>query len=253
LNEYKIYIRKLISQIFKERGTLVKISGLLKGARTKKFLHLGHLLIEFLRKVLKAVGKTTKHDVEKIDHTIRGGSKSKAATKGLKSSKSVSTKSTGVASKGTGSLGSSGLTGSAATGAAGASVSATTLAAIVVVSSVAVGGMGANCFITNQSPIAILQESIKSPAEILFPTVSISNDLENSLSSTQDPFTKSFQPEIKEAVQTVQNDLPQTTNTPNPTQTQKSPTYQPSSGSGSSNPNTPYQEQKIDYQVPENP
>jgi uncharacterized spore protein YtfJ len=224
-----------------------------KGAHAKKILHVGHLLIEFLRKVLKAVGKTAHHAVEKANHGLHGAGKSKGAIKASKGGKAASAKSAGFASKGAGT--SLGSTGSAATGAAaggaGASASLTTIATLVVVSTVAIGGVGVYSVMTNQNPIAVLQEAVSVPSQSILPKISQQMQ-QDTFSAGQEAFSKSFQPEIQHAVVTEQQTNNQQTSSTSQTSTQQN-SPQTGGGSTTTDSNTPYKDQSINYQVPENP
>lgn len=141
----------------------MKIMGKEKGKFTQKILHLGHLLLEFLRNVVKAIGKPDKThkqthhgtDISKGIAKNTGKSGSKAAKGAAKSGAAKSGSSLGTSSlSGLGS-GTSALT--STTGLAGTIISIKTLGVVLVATSLFISGLGIYSHVTNQEPLTVVE------------------------------------------------------------------------------------------------
>lgn len=134
-----------------------------KGKTTKKILHLGHILLEFFRKILKAMGKSSKKP-PKVEETGAHGDKGgigKGATKAAatKSSSGAASETTATALDGaTSSGGAIGTTGAAGTS-IGVSISGTTILTVFGVAAVLIiGGMATYCIETGLNPLNLIQD-----------------------------------------------------------------------------------------------
>lgn len=131
-----------------------------RGKRTKKILHLFHLLIEFLRHIFTSsavsVGKTATSESKNVV------SKSKKTGKNV--SKSASSKSS-VIVKGSLAAGSTGASSISLTGlTAGTIISAKTLGMVLIVGTLFLGGLGTYSYITHQNPLNLFGALGKSQA-----------------------------------------------------------------------------------------
>ena len=131
-----------------------------RGKRTKKILHLLHLLIEFLRHIFTSsavsVGKTATSESKNVV------SKSKKTGKNV--SKSASSKSS-VIVKGSLAAGSTGASSISLTGlTAGTIISAKTLGMVLIVGTLFLGGLGTYSYMTHQNPLNLFGALGKSQA-----------------------------------------------------------------------------------------
>lgn len=143
-----------------------------KGKFTKKILHLGHLLLEFLRNVVKAIGKPDKPHQSKVQHKSSADKAlQKTGSESVKATAKTAGKTVGNAVKGftksiaaksgsmlgTSSLGGLGSAATGATGLAGAVISVKTLAVAMVAASVFLGGLGTYSYVTEQNPLTVVE------------------------------------------------------------------------------------------------
>lgn len=139
-----------------------------KGKTTKKILHLGHILLEFFRKILKAMGKSDHSTgaLKQSTHGSKSGVSKGASTKsGLTASKTAKTGSTHANVYGGGATTAESAAGSvtAGVGATGAAVSGTTALAILVIAVVTVVGLGTYVYNTEQQSIGSVKNLIWGP------------------------------------------------------------------------------------------
>nr|WP_321423268.1 hypothetical protein [uncultured Methanobacterium sp.] len=138
-----------------------------KGKTTKKILHLGHILLEFFRKILKAMGKSDHSTgaLKQSTHGSKSGVSKGASTKsGLTASKTAKTGSTHANVYG-GATTAESAAGSvtAGVGATGAAVSGTTVLTILVIAVVTVVGLGSYVYNTEQQSIGSVKNLIWGP------------------------------------------------------------------------------------------
>jgi|WetSurMetagenome_2_1015567.scaffolds.fasta_scaffold164172_2 hypothetical protein len=139
-----------------------------KGKTTKKILHLGHILLEFLRKIIKAMGKSD-HSAETLkqsSHSVKSGVSESASTKsGATASKTVQTGSThaNVYEGGVTTAKSTVSSVTAGAGTTGAAVSGTTAMVILVIAIVTVAGLGTYIYNTEQQSIESVKNLIWGP------------------------------------------------------------------------------------------
>ncbi len=139
-----------------------------KGKTTKKILHLGHILLEFFRKILKAMGKSDHSTgaLKQSTHGSKSGVSKGASTKsGLTASKTAKTGSTHANVYGGGATTAESAAGSvtAGVGATGAAVSGTTVLTILVIAVVTVVGLGSYVYNTEQQSIESVKNLIWGP------------------------------------------------------------------------------------------
>jgi len=138
-----------------------------KGKTTKKILHLGHILLEFFRKIIKAMGKSDHSTgaLKQSTHGSKSGVTKGASTKsGLTASKTAKAGSTHANVYG-GATTAESAAGSvtAGVGATGAAVSGTTTLAILVIAVVTVVGLGTYVYNTEQQSIGSVKNLIWGP------------------------------------------------------------------------------------------
>lgn len=139
-----------------------------KGKTTKKILHLGHILLEFFRKIIKAMGKSD-HSTEALKqstHGTKGGVSKGASTKsGITASKTAQTGSTHANVYEGGATTAESTVSSVTAGASttGAAVSGTTTLVILVIAIVTVVGLGTYIYNTEQQSMESVKNLIWGP------------------------------------------------------------------------------------------
>jgi hypothetical protein len=140
-----------------------------RGERTKKIMHIGHVILEFLKHVLKAFGKPDKavksasKSADKIatntgdnvgktagkvtDNAAKSASKSATSKSGVMATKSVASVLGGTGA---------GASSSGLTAAAGIIISVKTLAVILIACSVFFGGLTTYSYINHENPLNLL-------------------------------------------------------------------------------------------------
>jgi len=161
-----------------------------KGKTTKKILHLGHILLEFFRKIIKAMGKSDHSTgaLKQSTHGSKSGVSKGASTKsGLTVSKTAKAGSThaNVYEGGATTAGSTVSSVTAGVGATGAAVSGTTALTILVIAAVTVVGLGSYVYNTEQQSIGSIKNLIWGP-NVVFDGDTISVEIPQQNQQTED-------------------------------------------------------------------
>jgi hypothetical protein len=164
--------------------------GEMRGNFTKKILHIGHIILEFLRHIVKAFGKSD-HAVNSVEKTAsKGVSKSLAG----KTSASAGSKAGSSALGGSSAAGASGIS---AAGIAGAIISVKALAVVLIASSLFLGSIATYSYVNHQSPTAVIGSLLNSPNN----AVETSNPTNQNINlhTTLTPITSLTNPLIQES------------------------------------------------------